>query len=288
MINKIFVLLSILFLGCNPRVLKNVFESDHPSRVKLDYEPFAFIEKQSDTLRLVNKKKIGNIEIKDAGLTFDCSYPSIKILAKKEALSLGGNCLFITEHRTPNQWTTCHRIKADIFIIENAKDFENKIMWHKNRKLEISDFKGSTEKRPFQASTSSGFKYQYWGRPALPKKYKLEVETYFDCTTSYFKLSEYDSTVLAHEQIHFDISELYSRKFIKRIQEQAQNLFEVEAKHESISNEITKELHLKQDEYDSEVYSDRSLQSKWNQWIEKELDQHSQYSTKTLIIKPQK
>lgn len=283
---KALVISTALFLGCSPRVITNVLEKEYPSRIKLEYESFAFIEKPLDTLGLTNKKKIGEIEIKDSGLTFDCSYASVKILAKKEALSLGGNCLFITEHRTPNQWTTCHRIKADVFIIENAEDFETTILWHKNRKLKISDFKGSTEKRPFQAATASAFKYQYWGRPAMPKRYKLEVETYFDCTSSYFKHSEFDSTVLAHEQIHFDISELYSRKFIKRILEETKTLFEVEAKHESIFNEIIKELQLKQDEYDSEVYSDRSLQHKWTEWIEKELDQYSQFSNKLVKVKP--
>lgn len=256
------------------------------NRSHLFYEPFALIE--SDTIDTNAMQLIGQIEIKDGGLTLNCGYETIKKLAKEEALKIGGNCLVITEHRNPNQWSTCHRIKADVYSISNAKEYENEVTWHQNRKLEISDFKGTTEKRPFTAGTSSSFRYRIVGKPASPNKYKLFVETYFDCYLSYFKHTDFDSLVLAHEQIHFDIAELYARKFIEKIEIEAFDLNQLLAKQEEILNSVGRELQLKQDEYDSEVYADRTKQTKWNKWIDEELAKYQKYSDKKLIVENEK
>ncbi len=285
--SKIFGTIVILIsISCSPKIITNPLDLTIPSRANLYYEPFAIIEE--DTIDRSLNKPIGQIEIKDAGLTLNCNFITIKKLAKIEALKLGGNCLVITEHKKPNQWNTCHRIKADVFLIDNAKQYESEIIWNENRKLEISDFKASIEKRPFIAATVSSFRYRVEGKPAFPNKYKLFVETYFDCYASYFKHTEFDSLVLAHEQIHFDISELYARKFISRIQKEAQNLNEFLAKQETILQEVERELQMKQDEYDSEVYADKNKQTIWNSWIKKELDKYDDYVEKTLIVNKEK
>jgi len=276
------ILLVILLIGCSPKVITNTVESTLPSRANLYYEPFAIIEK--NTIDRTLHQPIGQIEIKDGGLTLQCDYETIKKLAKEEALKVGGNCYVITEHRKPSQWSTCHRIKADVFLIDNAKDYENEVVWHKKRKLEISDFKASTNKRPFTAVTTSGFRYRVEGRPAFPNKYKLFVETYFDCQLSYFKRTEFDSLVLAHEQIHFDISELYARKFVEQMEKKAKNLDQLLANRETIFRQVWNERQIKQDAYDTEVYADRSKQADWDQWIKEELRKYDSFEEKILII----
>ncbi|MFK8057677.1 MAG: hypothetical protein AB8F78_16240 [Saprospiraceae bacterium] len=227
----------------------------------------------------------GQISIGDNGLSLQCDYSTIKKLAKVEALKMGGNCIVITEHTLPNQRSTCHRIKADVLLISNAQEFESEITWHEKRKLKIEDFKGSTEKRPFTAATASSFRARYEARPATPNRFKVYIETYFDCYSSYFKRTEADSVVLAHEQIHFDISELYSRKLLQRIESEISSQKELQAKSEKILTEIGRELHIKQDEYDSEVYADPQKQIEWNNWIDKELLKNAKYSSGTLIVK---
>lgn len=270
-------------ISCAPKVITNAMNEGRMSRIHMTHEPFAVIEQ--DTFDRAMFSKIGEIEIKDSGMTLQCDFATVKSLAKDEALKLGGNCIIITEHREPSTWSTCHRIKADVFYIDNAQEYETEILWNSKRKLVISDFKGSTEKRPFTAATSSTFRYQLQGRPIAPKKFKVFVETYFDCHSSYFKSTEFDSSVLAHEQIHFDISELYARKFTKRIDTEVRDLKELSSKHESILDEVGRELQLKQDEYDSEVYSDRSKQKKWSSWIREELGKYELYADKAIIRK---
>ncbi len=163
----LLILITLTFLGCSPKIITNSFDIVANNRLHLFYEPFAFIE--LDTFDKNAFKPVGQVEIKDGGLTLNCDYETIKKLAKEEALKLGGNCLVITEHRKPNQWSTCHRIRADVYLINNAKDYENQVIWNQNRKLEISDFKGSIEKRPFTAATLSSFRYRIGGETCFSK-----------------------------------------------------------------------------------------------------------------------
>lgn len=237
-----------------------------------------------DTIDKTAMQYIGQVEIKEGGLTLNCTFDTVKKLAKEEALKLGGNCLVITNHKKPDAWSTCHRISADIYKIDDPRRYESEVTWHKNRKLVIDDFKGQTEKRPFTAATASGFRSHIEGRPISPRKYTLELTTYFDCYSSYFKRTEFDSQVLAHEQIHFDISELYARKFIERVEERAMDLNEFLQAYPEIIDAIYREMQLKQDEYDAEVYPDPSKQAKWETWISEELEKYKSYSRKTLIV----
>lgn len=285
---RIFFCALILFsflLACSPKTnVVNLSTSKRP--VTQVYEPFAIFEK--DTLDLRTNQLLGEIEIKDSGFSLRCDYETVKGMAIKQAKEMGGNCLVITEHRLPNKWSTCHRIKAKIYTIDNAHQYESEILWSAKRPLEIRDFKGEIDKRPFLAATASSFRYYLEGKPGFSKDYTLRVQTYFDCYLSYFKHSELDSATLAHEQIHFDISELYARKFIMEMELAAKNVEEAMANQEKILDKIGRELRLKQDEYDSEVYVDDSKQVKWANWIKEELDRTKKYENKILSVKAQK
>ncbi len=173
---------------------------------------------------------------------------------------------------------------APKIVNNNLGESDKLIFWNENRPLRISDFKGGTENRPFQAATYSGLKVMnpvnVW-----TGKTKVIVESYFNPDLSYFKQSERDSSVLAHEQLHFDITELYARKLRKQLTENCSNQYDYFEKRDSIYKSVELELSLKQDEYDSEVYSERSLQSKWNLWVQKQLRELNDYSEKEVPLK---
>lgn len=90
--------------------------------------------------------------------------------------------------------------------------------------------------------------------------------------------------MLQHEQLHFDIAEIYGRKFRKAISEQATNYNLYRAKYEALIAAFRKELILKQDEYDSEVYKDPSLQAKWNTWVQTELAQFQDFAATEIVL----
>lgn len=65
-----------------------------------------------------NAKLIGNVNIEDGGFTTKCSYSQVVSDATEQAKAMGGNALYIKKHKTPDFWSTCHRIYCDVYIIQ--------------------------------------------------------------------------------------------------------------------------------------------------------------------------
>jgi len=67
-------------------------------------------------------KLIGTVKIGEAGMTIDCDYELVTSQAVQEARKAGGNILKITEHIYPDMRSSCHRIRAEIYYLENLED----------------------------------------------------------------------------------------------------------------------------------------------------------------------
>lgn len=59
---------------------------------------------------------LGNIKIWDGGLKFNCSYNTVMQDARTRALEMGGNIVKITTLKAPDAWSTCYRLKAEIYL----------------------------------------------------------------------------------------------------------------------------------------------------------------------------
>ena len=272
--------LGLALSACSPRVITQTTQSAQ----SITAAPGFVVVKETDTFAGPSEE-VGNIEIKDTGLTLSCDYETVIALATKEAQKLGANVLRIYEHRLPDRWSsTCHRIKAKALRVADLAPYEKEIVWNASRRLARADFKASTDSRPFEAATSSGFRYHYSGR-LFQGKVQFVVETVFDCQNSYFKGKQDPERTLAHEQGHFDITELFARRFTKAIQEQVADTKELEQKQEAIYRQISIEAQTMQDKYDSEVYADRSKQPAWLATITQELNGLQVYSGKEITLK---
>jgi hypothetical protein len=281
MVKQLLLLLAVILSGCAPQVLL-----DKPSVAQKypplqDFEPFVCIEQ--DTVALVNPEFLSDIEIKDNGMSVNCDYGTVKALAMQQAKSLGGNCLVITEHKVPNHLSTCHRIKGKVYRLAHPEQYETEIIWHQQRRLTVADFKGSIEKRPFLAATYSGFRYVTKVQP-FTGRFQMIVMSYFDCNLSYFKAEPTDSVTLRHEQLHFNITEIYARKFVENMQREVKSLKDFQTKEKDILDAVWKELQLKQDEYDAAVYADRSKQPGWDLWVTAQLERSAAFAGKKLEI----
>lgn len=151
---------------------------------------------------------------------------------------------------------------------------EEAILWSPDLKLQWENFKG----RPFKtawasAVTASGISYEFSsvennGRFEL----NIKVDTYFYPAQSWYQPKLCDTVVLGHEQLHFDISELYAQKMRKRL---ANATFTKNVKTEikAIYKSILKELANFQKKYDYETNFSRNLRQQllWNKEIEKRL-----------------
>jgi hypothetical protein len=144
------------------------------------------------------------------------------------------------------------------------------IPWEASRKLQWEDFRGKPFKTAWAAATTaSGISYSFTGRErANGYELEFEVHAFFYPEKSWYQPQLCNDAVLRHEQIHFDISELYARKLKAKL---AAARFTSNAKAEvkAIYEVILAELHKLQSQYDYETnYSrDAARQQAWEKQI---------------------
>jgi|TARA_B110000977_G_C10711094_1_gene351316 hypothetical protein len=104
------LLVGFIFMSCSHRVLRTGYQVK-----KSNYKNCDIIIKKktelSDTLAL----KIGEIKLRDFGISIACSEEhAIKIL-KNEACTIGADIIIITNENRPDLWSSCYRCKAEFY-----------------------------------------------------------------------------------------------------------------------------------------------------------------------------
>lgn len=159
------------------------------------------------------------------------------------------------------------------------------IEWEKIGQLEWKNYKGKPNKMSsFQALTATGisFSINYEG-----EQVRISILNTFDPNNSWSKDKKSDY-LLAHEQLHFDISELFARKLRKELLET-----DFDARGKKLMNEIAelyqqkmKELDRFQKNYDKET--DHSLietaQKEWELKVKQEIKQLEQFASSEVQI----
>jgi len=160
---------------------------------------------------------------------------------------------------------------------------EETITWYKNLKLEWSDFKG--EPKPVGnavATTASGVSFGFSATKSSSglEDYSFQITSHFYPDKSWKVSEALSDVVLNHERLHFDITELYARKFRQRITNfKFTNAINNEM--QSIHNAIIKELGELQNKYDAETNHSLNIEQQlaWQKFIEEELNKLSNYGS---------
>ncbi len=156
------------------------------------------------------------------------------------------------------------------------------IYWSSDYKLTWDDFEGDPNYKhnykDISAITVSGI-VDYRG--CEDGKIIYMIKSYFEKKNSWVKLSGRNAHTLAHEQMHFDITELYARKLRKALSERAFSCGQ-EADFENFVNNFLKGWQKMQEQYDIETgYSNKKEQQRvWNRRIKAELDALDSYKSK--------
>lgn len=156
-----------------------------------------------------------------------------------------------------------------------SQEIEESITWDPSKRLSWKNFEGTVPLDAVPAATTaSGISYKYSAN-LLHHEVELdfEVSAFFYPRESWYKPAVCDDNILQHEQLHFDISELYARKMRFKLQRTA---FSENVKQEirDIYREILKELEDFQDKYDWETNfsRNREAQLEWNARIAEALE----------------
>ena len=152
-----------------------------------------------------------------------------------------------------------------------AAQSKDTIYWNANRKLKWEDFKGRTDKTTnLLAMTQAGIGYTIACHDGV---LDLKIFCYFNVNKSWTKEKIDAEELLRHEQVHFDITEFYTRKLRKRISEVIDPCGKNIKELDKIYGSNFKECANMQDDYDRE--SEHSLndeqQKLWEEKIAREL-----------------
>ena len=136
----------------------------------------------------------------------------------------------------------------------HGQEIVESIPWEGSRKLTWEDFKGPVPPDAVPAATTaSGISYKYSANLIHHEvELDFEVTAFFYPNESWYRPDVCDKDVLQHEQLHFDISEVFARRmriklrntsFTENVKEEIRKIYE----------EILQELEDLQDKYDWET-----------------------------------
>lgn len=108
----IFLLTGLLLAACSTSKQTSVINYATPLPVNTTVEIRGIGQNIPDGAKL-----LGSISVGDSGFTTQCSYQEVIRDAINMARDMGGNVLQITEHKEPDIWSSCHRIKADVYYV---------------------------------------------------------------------------------------------------------------------------------------------------------------------------
>jgi len=151
---------------------------------------------------------------------------------------------------------------------------QDEITWTSNQKLKWSDFKGDMPAgSSAAATTASGISYDFSTFYKNDKlKTNFKVSTFFYPSKSWYNSNFASEWILAHEQLHFDITELYARKMREELRT-FKFTKNVKAEVREIYKKTLRQLNDFQNKYDGETdYSRKKLvQERWIMEIGKAL-----------------
>lgn len=155
--------------------------------------------------------------------------------------------------------------------------------WSENYKLTWVDFKGKANYNVGSAAvTTSGISFGYSVKVKNNNvvSFTTEVFANFYPEKSWYKKDLANNHILKHEQLHFDITELYARKFRQQI-ELLEPDNEIKDTLKTLNKLINEELKALQNLFDE--YSNHSINKeeelKWQLFIKEELAKLSQYKS---------
>lgn len=149
------------------------------------------------------------------------------------------------------------------------------IAWNASKKVTWNDFKGTPDRDDdVIAVTASGLSFGYSTKRYSSGRidYDFNVTAHFYPDKSWYKKELSTDHTLAHERLHFDITELHARKFRQRVRN-TKFTANIEREMDQINQQINQDLRAMQQLYDKESEHSRNLdmQKVWQRYVEEQL-----------------
>ena len=178
-------------------------------------------------------------------------------------------------------------LKLSIFIIfiisitsfEKVKCIDDdQILWKSERKLVWDDFKGIADTSKINVDAITSYKIEVTDSYFENDIPKYQLACYFIKSKSWTITNK--KNTLDHEQLHFDIAEIYTRKIRKAFDSLNLKKCVDTNKYNEIYYRLGNECDIYQDKYDNTVYFNDIQQKKWSIKVNTELERLKKYTDK--------
>jgi len=159
---------------------------------------------------------------------------------------------------------------------ESASTSSMEMSWSKERKLSWEDFRGPIPidaDEQTAAATYCGIGFETNTISTSNSNLHIRVYNTFYLNHSWARPEEMNDDVLAHEQGHFDLCELYTRKLRERMSGVKVSVYTMKPTLRKIYEEVQKEYRARQETYEQETAHGVNLQQqrKWERILQDEL-----------------
>lgn len=175
-------------------------------------------------------------------------------------------------------------ISFSLFFSGHEKE---KIYWEENFKLSWSNFKGNPDPSDsFKAISFCGISFIPTFNANMDS-IDVNVQAYFREATSWYIKEDTSKDLLIHEQLHFDITELYARRLKKKLALSTFDFNKCNFQLDSTYKILKLNMDKEQEKYDFETLHglDKQKQSEWNKNIKNLIEDLDLYSD-SLIAAP--
>ncbi|TSJ44134.1 DUF922 domain-containing protein [Mucilaginibacter corticis] len=149
------------------------------------------------------------------------------------------------------------------------------IPWIKDKPLKWKDFAGTPDNGPHDATTHSYLRYTFYHHlQDTVHQLSFKVECLFSTQRSWVRPGHEGENLLKHEQLHFDITELFARKLMAAFNAAtytANYREEIQAIFQRINND-RRDMQTKYDTQSNHSH-DKGLQAVWEQYVHNKLEQ---------------
>ncbi|AZA76292.1 DUF922 domain-containing protein [Chryseobacterium sp. G0186] len=157
-----------------------------------------------------------------------------------------------------------------------------KIFWKEDQKLVWENFKSSVNRKnnpDVAAYTNCGWEYSVVKSTNPKSPVTIEIKTIFNEDKSWKDVKKINDYILLHEQKHFDIAELFVRKFRKAIAEKVRTSGDYNKLFKAIYSEISNQYKNYQISYDRDTRHgmNKEKQAEYNTAISEELENLKSY-----------
>ena len=160
--------------------------------------------------------------------------------------------------------------------------FGQKITWQEGQKLVWDNFKSPVNRKnnpDVAAYTNCGWEFSVVKSSNPKSPVTIHISTIFNEEKSWKDVKKINDYILLHEQKHFDIAELFVRKFRKAVAENIRTSGDYSKYFKTIYNGVSIEYKNFQTAYDKDTRHgmNKEKQAEYNAAISEELDNLKSY-----------